>query len=62
MEDELLTAEDVARILKVNKQTVYLKKDEIGYVKIFGGRLRFERSKVLEWLSRQTVEPVMEEG
>jgi excisionase family DNA binding protein len=58
MQDELLTAEEVAQILKVNKQTVYKKKNEIGYVEIFGGRLRFERSKVLEWLEKQTVKPV----
>ncbi len=60
-QDELLTAEEVAQILKVHKQTVYKKKDEIGYVEIFGGRIRFERTKVLEWLNRQTVAPVIEE-
>ncbi len=58
MEERLLTVKEVAQLLNCDEQTVYRNKDTIGYTKIFGGRLRFERSKVTEYLEKQTVEPV----
>jgi excisionase family DNA binding protein len=58
MKEQLLTVKEVADLLNCDEQTVYRNKDAIGYTKIFGGRLRFERSKVMEYLTKQTVEPV----
>lgn len=48
---QLLTAEDVAKILQVNTQTVYQLKarHQIPFVKI-GGAVRFDEEQIQEWI------------
>lgn len=53
MEDEILTREELAKILKVTDRTVdRLRKDGMPYFKV-GASVRFDKAKVLEWLNRQ---------
>lgn len=51
-EPEVLTAEEVANLLRVNRKTVYtaFKQGEIPGGRRIGGTIRFSRSRVLEWL------------
>lgn len=55
-ETNLLTVEDVAALLKVEKQMIYkLKRDKkIPFVKI-GGVIRFRRVDVNEWIESAVV-------
>lgn len=55
-ETNLLTVEDVAALLKVEKQMIYkLKRDKkIPFVKI-GGVIRFRRVDVNEWIESSVV-------
>lgn len=48
---QLLTAEDVAKILQVNTQTVYQLKarHQIPFVKI-GGAVRFDEEQIQKWI------------
>ena len=56
MDEKLLTVKEVAAILQVDEQTIYRKKDEIGYSKPFG-QIRFKREDVETYLERTRVEP-----
>lgn len=49
--DELLTAEEVGKFLKVTPQWVYQRKAQgkIPYKKI-GGSIRFVKSELIEWV------------
>ena len=51
-EPEVLTAEELANLLRVNRKTVYtaFKQGEIPGSRRIGGTIRFSRSRVLEWL------------
>ena len=50
---EVLTADEVADLLRVNRKTVYaaFKKGEIPGGRRIGGTIRFSRDRVLEWLA-----------
>ncbi len=52
-ENKVLTAEEVARLLRVNKKTVYaaFKQGEIPGGRRIGGTIRFSRERVLQWLA-----------
>lgn len=52
----LMTVEDVAKLLKVEKQLVYkLKRDrKIPFIKI-GGVIRFRRVDIDEWIEKSIV-------
>jgi excisionase family DNA binding protein len=54
---EVLTADEVARLLRVNRKTVYaaFKRGEIEGGRRLGGRIRFSRDRVLEWLAEGRV-------
>ncbi len=56
MDEKLLTVKEVAAILQIDEQTIYRKKDEIGYSKPFG-QIRFTREDVEAYLKRTRVEP-----
>lgn len=49
----VLTAEEVARLLRINKKTVYaaFRQGEIPGGRRIGGTIRFSRKRVLEWLA-----------
>jgi excisionase family DNA binding protein len=55
---ELLTPDDVTRILKIGRRTLYrmIKARRIPAVKV-GGRLRFRREQLLEWLESAATTP-----
>ena len=50
-EDRLMTATEVARLCRMSPRWVYLQveRDAIPHVRL-GTRVRFRRSKVLEWI------------
>jgi excisionase family DNA binding protein len=50
---EVMTADEVARLLRVSRKTVYttFKKGEIPGGRKLGSALRFSRSRVLQWLA-----------
>lgn len=50
---EVLTADEVAALLRVNRKTVYaaFKKGEIPGGRRIGGTIRFSRERVLQWLA-----------
>jgi excisionase family DNA binding protein len=50
---EVLTADEVAALLRVNRKTVYaaFKRGEIGGGRRIGGTIRFSRERVLAWLA-----------
>jgi len=52
---QLLTAKDVAELLRCSLQHVYnlVWRDEIPFVKI-GGLLRFRKEKLIEWLNERS--------
>lgn len=54
---EVLTADEVAELLRVNRKTVYaaFKKGEIPGGRRIGGTIRFSRSRVLQWLAEGQV-------
>jgi excisionase family DNA binding protein len=56
--DHLLTAKEVAAMLRVSSQTLYkmLEQGEIPAVKI-GSQWRFDREKVKSWLEGRADEP-----
>ncbi len=56
MDEKFLTVKEVAALLQVDEQTIYRKKDEIGYSKPFG-QIRFTRNDVEAYLQRTRVEP-----
>ncbi len=56
MDEKFLTVKEVAALLQVDEQTIYRKKDEIGYSKPFG-QIRFTRKDVETYLQRTRVEP-----
>lgn len=51
-EPEVMTAEEVADLLRVNRKTVYtaFKRGEIPGGRRIGGTIRFSRTRVLQWL------------
>jgi excisionase family DNA binding protein len=53
-EPKVMTAEEVARLLRVNRKTVYaaFKQGEIPGGRRIGGTIRFSRERVLEWLAQ----------
>lgn len=57
MSESLMTVKDVATYLGLSERTLYsmIKREEIPYVKV-GGRYRFNREKVEEWLERKSRE------
>lgn len=50
----VLTAHEVANLLRVNRKTVYaaFKQGEIPGGRRIGGTIRFSRARVLEWLAQ----------
>ncbi|MFC1351110.1 MAG: helix-turn-helix domain-containing protein [gamma proteobacterium symbiont of Clathrolucina costata] len=54
MESEILTIKDVAGYLKVNERTIYrlANKGDIPAFKV-GNAWRFEREKIVQWMSEQ---------
>lgn len=52
-EPKVMTAEEVAKLLRVNKKTVYaaFKQGEIPGGRRIGGTIRFSRERVLQWLA-----------
>ena len=52
---QLLKAEDVAKLLQVNTQTVYQLKarHQIPFIKI-GGAVRFDEEKIQEWITAKS--------
>lgn len=54
---EVLTADEVADLLRVNRKTVYaaFKKGEIPGGRRIGGTIRFSRERVLQWLAEGQV-------
>jgi len=50
---EVMTADEVARLLRVNRKTVYaaFKAGEIQGGRRIGGTIRFCRDRVLQWLA-----------
>lgn len=54
MEEEFLTKKELAELLKVTIRTVdrLCVKENLPYVK-FGRNVRFEKSKVLEWIKER---------
>jgi len=50
----VLTADEVAKLLRVNRKTVYaaFKQGEIPGGRRIGGTIRFSRARVLEWLGQ----------
>lgn len=52
-EPAVLTADEVASLLRVNRKTVYtaFKQGQIPGGRRIGGTIRFSRTRVLEWLS-----------
>lgn len=51
--DELLTVKEMAQIFKVSTRGIYYWMDQgLPYLKI-GGRVRFEKKKVMEWIAEQ---------
>lgn len=63
MEDSLITAEDVARMLNVKASTVYAaaKRDQIPTVRLWTGQrralLRFRRAEIERWLRERSSVP-----
>jgi excisionase family DNA binding protein len=55
--NNLLTAQELAEILKVNEQTIYrwAREGKLPRVKI-GSSIRFDREQVRSWLEAQEVE------
>lgn len=55
--EELLTPEEVAKLLKVNKRTVYywIEKRAIPYIKFNRKVVRFRPSDIEEFLAKHTV-------
>jgi excisionase family DNA binding protein len=49
-EEALLTAQQVATLLNCDVRTVYRNKEEIGYITIFGKRIRFKKRDVEDYL------------
>lgn len=54
-EKALLTAQQVADFLNCDVRTVYRNKEEIGYITIFGKRIRFRKSDVEDYLQRSLI-------
>lgn len=54
--EELLTAEELARLFKVRKKTVYVwvSRREIPFVKLPGDVTRFPAQAILKWLEKRT--------
>lgn len=50
---EVLTADEVAKLLRVNRKTVYaaFRQGEIPGGRRVGGTIRFSRARVLQWLN-----------
>lgn len=57
-EDEMLTAQELARLLKISVKTIYRYVQEglIPYVRI-QSNVRFPKRKILEWIERQSYQP-----
>lgn len=54
MEDEVLTKGELAKLLKVTERTIdNLRKEGMPYFKV-GVNVRFNRSKVLDWLEQRS--------
>lgn len=56
-EDNILTPDDVCKILKIQKHTLYrmARNGQIPYMKL-GSRYRFRQSSLDQWLERNTVD------
>lgn len=53
-EDEVLTKEDLAKMLKIGVRTIdRMRKEGMPYFNI-GSNVRFRREKVIEWLEKRT--------
>lgn len=59
MSESLMTVRDVAKYLGLSERTIYsmIKNEEIPYVKV-GGRYRFNREKIEEWLQQKSTEKI----
>ncbi|KJS67022.1 MAG: hypothetical protein JL50_10820 [Peptococcaceae bacterium BICA1-7] len=54
MENEVLTRAELAKLLRVNERTIdRLRKNGMPYMKV-GSNIRFQWSKVLEWIDEQS--------
>ena len=62
--DELLTRDEVAKLLKVNPITVYrlTKQGKLPAVKLSGRFVRYQKRDVLSLINRHTTYRVEEEG
>jgi len=49
-DDELLDVDDVARLLKVSKKTVYNRADDLGAVRLSRRSIRFSRARVMRYI------------
>lgn len=58
-DDDLLTVEEVAKILRVDKSFVYrcTQRAEIKHMKLSGNTTRIRRGDVLAFMQSRTVEP-----
>ena len=59
---ELLTAQEVAAILKVDRERVYALKAQIGYVSLGDGTLRFRPEHVFAFIESRTCPPKGDAG
>jgi excisionase family DNA binding protein len=56
MAEEMLTKEELAGFLKIGPRTIdRLRKEGLPYIKV-GSAVRFEKSKVLDWLEKNVKE------
>ena len=55
MNDEILTVQEVAELLKVDPNTIYLwaKDEKIPHSRIGKATLRFIRSEILQWMQNK---------
>lgn len=60
MNNQMMSAKDVAELLNLSVYTVYRLKDKADGLRAYkvGGCIRFKRSDVEEYLAGNTVEPV----
>lgn len=63
MPDQLLTAADVAKLLRVHVETVYslIATQGLPAIKV-GKRWRFEEDKIRAWIESRTVSDISDKG
>lgn len=56
MTDEFLTAEDLSKLLRIHKNTLYswVTRREIPFVKLPGDTTRFSREAIEKWLEKRS--------